>query len=290
MDLSSQKNHSVEPTTNTMEKLAILTADILDILFDGRNKAYGAYELRKTYHTRIVYALAGMAFICLLFIGGSILASAKKNSGNDIIFNTVELENYKKEEPKAEIPKPQPKPEQKIQTIQHVVPKIVKDEEVKPEEEIKEKDMLEESKIANFTQDGVKDETIMAAPVEKETGAAKAPTLESETDKIFTIVQIPAEFNGGPEAWHKYLERNLNSALPVDNGAPSASYTVIVSFIVDKTGAISDVKAENDPGYGTREEAIRVIKKGPNWKPAIQNGRAVTYRSKQKITFMVSSD
>jgi len=56
------------------------------------------------------------------------------------------------------------------------------------------------------------------------------------------------------------------------------------------SAAICDVKAENDPGYGTREEAIRVIKKGPNWKPAIQNGREVIYRHKQNITFRVSED
>jgi len=59
---------------------------------------------------------------------------------------------------------------------------------------------------------------------------------------------------------------------------------------VDKTGGISEVKAENDPGYGTKDEAVRVIKRGPNWKPAVQNGRNVIYRHKQSITFMVSEE
>jgi len=84
--------------------------------------------------------------------------------------------------------------------------------------------------------------------------------------------------------------KNLNSDLPVQNGAPTGVYTVIVSFIVDKTGMISEVKAENDPGYGTKEEAIRAIKKGPNWIPAEQNGRAVIYRQKQSISFKVSEE
>ncbi|MFX8523828.1 energy transducer TonB, partial [Acinetobacter baumannii] len=79
-------------------------------------------------------------------------------------------------------------------------------------------------------------------------------------------------------AWAKYLERNLNRDLPVENGAPPGQYTVIVSFIVSKDGSISDVTAENDPGYGTKAEAIRVIAKGPKWKPAVQNGRNVIYR------------
>ena len=116
------------------------------------------------------------------------------------------------------------------------------------------------------------------------------PKKEEDYDKVFTVVQIPAEFPGGLPAWAKYLERNLNRDLPVDNGAPPGKYTVVVSFIVAKDGSISDVVAENDPGYGTKNEAVRVITRGPKWKPAVQNGRNVIYRHKQSITFMVSEE
>lgn len=64
----------------------------------------------------------------------------------------------------------------------------------------------------------------------------------------------------------------------------------MVSFLVDKLGVISDVVAENDPGYGTKAEAIRVISKGPHWKPAMQNGSKVNYRHKQSISFLVSDE
>jgi protein TonB len=104
------------------------------------------------------------------------------------------------------------------------------------------------------------------------------------------VVQIPAEFPGGLPAWTNYLRSHLNSGLPVENGAPPGKYTVYVTFIVDKNGVISDVAAENDPGYGTKDEAIRVIKRGPNWKPAVQNGRNVIYRHKQGITFVVQDE
>ena len=73
-----------------------------------------------------------------------------------------------------------------------------------------------------------------------------------------------------------------------DNGAPPGNYTVVVSFLVDKEGNISEVKAENDPGYGTADEAVRVIQRGPKWKPAVQNGRNVIYRQRQSITFQVA--
>ena len=78
--------------------------------------------------------------------------------------------------------------------------------------------------------------------------------------------------------------------MPISNGAPAGRYTVVVSFTVDKTGAISDVVAENDPGYGTKAEAVRVIAKGPNWKPAVQNGSKVIYRHRQSITFLVAEE
>jgi len=130
--------------------------------------------------------------------------------------------------------------------------------------------------------------------IEKITGYKVKPidieTKESNYNKIFTAVQIPAEFPGGVPAWVRYLERNLNRDLPVEKKAPSGKYTVTVSFIVDKNGGISEVQAENDPGYGTKEEAVRVIKKGPSWKPAVQNGRNVIYRHRQSITFMVSEE
>ncbi|MDB5209881.1 MAG: ferric siderophore transport system, periplasmic binding protein TonB, partial [Sediminibacterium sp.] len=117
-----------------------------------------------------------------------------------------------------------------------------------------------------------------------------APKVEEDIDKIFVTVQQQAEFPGGFAGCKKYLERNLNKDLPSDNGAPTGDYTVVVSFVVDRNGAISDVKAENDPGYGTKAEAIKVIQKGPNWAPAIQNGQKVIYRQKQNITFRVSAD
>lgn len=109
-------------------------------------------------------------------------------------------------------------------------------------------------------------------------------------DKVFTIAEVPASFPGGKEAWQKYLERNLKMDLPVINGAPPGKYTVIVSFVVSKEGIVSNVKADNDPGYKTAEEAVRLIVKGPKWVPAKQNGRAVTSKVKQSITYMVTED
>lgn len=276
-----------------MDVNKILSADFLDLIFDGRNKDYGAYDLRKTYNKRITYAMIGTVLICALFFVGSIIANSSKKGKTELIVQDVSLENVKQEEKRPEPPPPPPPPKQeppKVEITKFTPPKIVKDEEVKEDDEIKEVEKLEDTKIGTINQEGAKDEGIVAPPVETGTGVVEAPKQDEDYDKIFTVVQIPAEFPGGLPAWAKYLERNLNRDLPVENGAPAGKYTVVVSFIVDKNGGISDVVAENDPGYGTKAEAVRVITKGPKWKAAVQNGRNVIYRHKQSITFQVSEE
>ncbi len=106
----------------------------------------------------------------------------------------------------------------------------------------------------------------------------------------FTKTEIDPEFLGGVAAWRKYLERNLDALVPVKNKAPIGTYTVVAQFIVAKDGTVSDVKAITKHGYGMEEEVIRVIKNGPKWKPAIQNGKEVRAYKKQPITFMVASN
>jgi len=113
---------------------------------------------------------------------------------------------------------------------------------------------------------------------------------EEKYDKVFTVAQVPASFLGGKDAWQKYLEKNLKRDIPVEKGAPAGKYTVIIDFIVKADGSLTDLKIANNPGYGTGEEALRMISKGPKWVPAMQNGRAVTSRVKQNITFQITED
>lgn len=272
-----------------MEKKFKQRNDILEILFANRNKDYGAYELRVMYNKRMKYALAFMLLLCLLFTVGSILANGKDKSKALIYVGPVlELEDIV--EPPEEPVKP---PEQKIEqrpVAQEPLtpPKIIADNLVEEKDVMLEIKDYAEVKIGNTKVEGDIIDVVMP-PVEPSTSITKG--IKSNADEIdsrFTPVQIPAEFPGGIKEWQRFLERNLNSDLPTENGAPLGVYTVVVSFTVDTEGKVSDVKAENDPGYGTKDEAIRVIRKGPKWTPAIQNGRSVVYRHKQMITFKVS--
>ena len=107
---------------------------------------------------------------------------------------------------------------------------------------------------------------------------------------VFEEVEIEAEFPGKLAGWRKYLEKNLNANIPIDNGAPIGIYTVIVQFIVDKQGNVSGVKSLTNMGYGMEAEVVRVINKSGSWEPAIQKGKPVKAYRKQPVTFVVQDD
>lgn len=108
-----------------------------------------------------------------------------------------------------------------------------------------------------------------------------------QADKVFDKVDISPAFPGGMDKWKLYLQKNLDASVPVKNRAPDGAYTVVVQFIVDLDGNISNVRTLTHHGYGMEEEAMRVIKSGPKWLPAIQNGKTVKAYHKQPVTFVV---
>lgn len=110
-----------------------------------------------------------------------------------------------------------------------------------------------------------------------------------ETDSLFTRKEIEASFPGGEDGWREYLRRNLNANVPADNKAPSGKYTVIIKFTVTKEGKVEDVFAETYHRYGMEQEAIRVIKNGPKWIPAVQYGRKVNAYRRQPVTFLIEN-
>lgn len=277
-----------------MEINKILSADILDIIFEGRNKDYGAYQLRKTYNKRLITALIATASILLLSFGGYVLSNFlnKDDVKQDMVVQDVQLEEIKQEERKEEPPPPPPpKPPEppKVEMAKFTPPKIVKDEEVKEEEKPPEVEKLEETKIGTVNQEGVKDEGIVAPPVEDAgKGVVEAPKkVEEDWDKTFTKVEIESEYPGGSAAWQRYLNKTLR--YPQDAIDNEVQGTVVIQFIVDKEGNVSDVEAISGPEE-LRGEAVRVIKRSGKWTPAVQNGRQVKSYKKQPIVFRLETD
>jgi periplasmic protein TonB len=268
-----------------MEANKILKSTYLDLLFEGRNKEYGAYDLRKTYNKRIRIALASTVIILLLIVVGTVVAD-KLSSSNDV--KEIQTKDLVMEAAPNEPPPPPPPPPPKlpppppIATIQFTPPKVVKDEEViKPPPEVKQ---IEEAKVDVKTVEGTKDLGIVAPPVEdKGTQVVAAPVEKKEDeDKIFTKVEIEASFPGGAAAWTKYVTRAIQQ--DIDEFTESDYGTCIVKFIVDKTGKVSQVEATTMKGSKLAEIAVNAIRRGPNWTPAQQNGRYVNAYRLQPVT------
>lgn len=274
-----------------MDANKILSTDFLDLLFEGRNKSYGAYELRRGYNKRLWIAIGGTALGFALIAGGIFLKSQMTPAVDEdaVKINEVtiqQIEQEKPEEPPPPPPPPPPKqaPPPKIEMKAFTPPKIVKDEEVKePPPAVEE---LKETKIGTISQEGIKDIGIVTPPAAADggKGLVEAKPVEKEPE-VFTKVEVDAKYPGN---WRSFLERNLDGQVAVDNGASPGTYTVIIQFIVDVAGNVSDVKALTNVGFGMEQEATRVIKKSGKWNPAIQNGREVKAYRKQPITFQVT--
>jgi protein TonB len=275
-----------------MDSNKILSADILDIIFEGRNKEYGAYDLRKTYNKRLKKALLASAAFCGLLFGGYLLAnnfSSKNNNG--ILVDDHFLTELKPDEQKTEPPvkpiKPPELPKQDIKRVTTLV--IVKDDQVKDEEKPPENDKLDDSKIGLINQDGFKDDGLVAPPLRDEgKGIVETPKKDEEDyEKIFVSVQIESEYPGGKAAWMRYLNKNIHySQEAIDNEIEG---TIMVQFIVDIEGNVSNVEAVSGPNE-LREEAVRVIKKSGKWSPAIQNGRKVKSYKRQSVVFKFQNE
>jgi protein TonB len=271
-----------------MDSNQILKSDFLDILFEGKNKEYGAYELRKTYNKRISAALGfTVALILLLLVGSAIANRINPNDSEKEVI--VKESTLQQAPPPDEVPPPPPPPPVKqlppppVATVQFTPPKVVKDiEVVKPPPEVKQ---IEEAKIDVKTVEGTKDLGIVAPPTEiKGTQVAAPPVAKKEDpDEIFTKVEIDAQFPGGLSGWTKYVTKAINAE--IDEISEDGNFgTCTVRFIVDKNGNVSDVEATTMKGTKLAQVAVNAIRKGPKWTPAQQNGRFVNAYRLQPVT------
>jgi len=272
-----------------MEAQKILYADPLDVLFDGRNKEYGAYELRKKYNKRLIEALFAVVIIVVVLSVVNFLPNQGSKEKNQVLLiKDVQLEEIKEKEEKKMEPPPPPKAEvPKIEMTRFTPPRIVKDQEIKEEDRPPEQEKLQDTRIGTVNQEGVKDEGIVAPPASDDTrGIIEAPKakITEDYEKIFLKVEIESEYPGGPAAWKRYLNKNFH--YPEEGISNEIQGVVTVLFIVDKEGNVSDVQAVSGPEEGgLREEAIRVIRKSGAWIPAEQNGRKVKSYKKQDVVF-----
>jgi periplasmic protein TonB len=255
----------------------ILKADMLDILFDNRNKQYGAYALRKTYNNRLGAAL-GISLSTVMFLFFLI----PKNKSSTIIdgdrgqveLRTIQIPN----ETKKIIPPPvkrivQPVFRQKQFTSLIMVNKKTVD----PPPDIRD---LTTSIISNKTVDGQIPDN--AAPAINQSVPVATEKQEKTVAKEMPVQREP-EFPGGQQAWLNFLQKYLIAPEELEAGEKKM---VAIRFSVSEEGVVTNFQVIQSAGASYDNEVIRVLKKMPKWKPAIQNGQPVARAFTQPVTFM----
>ena len=274
-----------------MSKIDLISSDWVDLVFEGRNKAYGAYRLRKSTTKRNILAMVAVVILLIVaFIILTVKNFVDEQRAKVAMTQVAELTNYKQPEKKAEVKqkKVEVEPERVVErvksSIKFTAPVIKKDDEVKPDEELKTQDELMSTKTAIGTfdvkgNDDANGEILKA----KEVIAEPEPPKHEEENKVFDIVEQQPLFPGGPAALMKYLSENTKyPVVAQENGVQGR---VTVQFVVEKDGSISDVHVLRGVDPSLDKEAVRVVKSMPRWTPGKQNGITVRVNYRVPVLF-----
>lgn len=268
-------------------------ATLDDIVFANRPKEYGAYDLRTSYRKFSTRALLIGSAVALLgiFAPRIIDAIAPKEAPE---MNMQEVDLMKLPPPPIdpnEPPPPPPPPVEvpKVNTVQFLPPEVKPDQEVPEETPPPAVEELKEAVAAEKTQEGDPNaEEVIAAP-EESAGPSKAEVVVEapapKEEEVFTVVEQNPEFVGGQSAMYAWLGKNIK--YPAAAQRANISGKVFVSFTVNTDGSITDAQVLKGLGFGTDEEAIRVVKSMPKWKPGKQSGRAVRVKYNLPISFQL---
>ena len=262
----------------------------IDLIFEGRNKNYGAYTLRKNSpksHTFAFLAVVAAAFLIVLASIG-ITQYNKAKEAREAMTQVSELSDIKLNKP--DVPEENvvkkfeaPPPVELKSTIQFTAPIIKKDEEVPDEQTMKSQEELVKSDVQISIADvkGTNEETgVDIATLQEHKVIVQEEVVE---EKVFEIVEQPPSFPGGEAAMYEWLSKNIN--YPVIAQENNIQGRVTCQFVVGRNGEIEDVRVVRGVDASLDKEAIRVIRSMPKWIPGKQGGNAVKVRYTLPVQF-----
>lgn len=274
-----------------MAKIDLISRDWTEMVFEGRNKEYGAYRLRKNAGKRNLYSLITIFIAALAIWGGISLVKFVESRTKTVAQTSVaELSTLNQPKKKAEVKQQQKvkleQPEKVVERVKSSVkftaPVIKKDDEVKPEDELKTQDELMNTKTAIGALD-VKGNDDANGEVLKIKEAVAQPEPKPEVEKVFDVVEQMPSFPGGPSALMEWLSNNVKyPVVAQENGVQGR---VVVSFVVERDGSITDVKVVRGVDPSLDREASRVVRAMPRWIPGKQNGSAVRVKYNVPVAF-----
>lgn len=266
-----------------------------DLIFEGRNKEYGAYKLRTQTGKRnlkAIITIAILAALCIIlfYIKAGYDAYQAAHAKNENVTEISALNQPKKKEAKVER-KVQVEEKKEVvkevkSSIKFTAPVIKKDADVKPEEEMKTQDQIMQTNTAIGALDvkGNSDQgEILKVTQRVETEPVKAEPKPEVENKVFDVVEQMPSFPGGPSALMQYLSSNIKyPVVAQENGVQGR---VVVSFVVERDGSITDVQVARSVDPSLDHEAQRVVRNMPRWIPGKQNGQAVRVKYNVPVAF-----
>lgn len=267
----------------------------IDLIFEGRNKNYGAYTLRKNTPKRHTFAFIVVMLATALIVLASIAASKisrARQERKEAMTQVSALSDIELDKPE-ELPEENqvkqfeaPPPVELKSTIQFTAPVIKKDEEVPEEQTMKSQEELVKSDVQISIADvkGTDDETgVDIATLQEHKVIVQEEKEEVKEEKVFEIVEQPPSFPGGEAAMYEWLSKNIN--YPVIAQENNIQGRVTCQFVVGRNGEIEDVKVVRGVDSSLDKEAVRVIKSMPKWIPGRQGGNAVKVRYTLPVQF-----
>ena len=268
-----------------------------DLVFEGRNKDFGAYQLRSTsvqrHNKSVIYTLIGAALIVLaswgvmkvqnLIAERQLALEAEQEEG--IVEMAQDEPEPEPEQQKLEQPKPEVLPEEVLKSVKVTELKIVQDEQVKKEDEIKTQDELKETDTAFGQKDndkGTEDRNVTKT-LKEEVVVEEKKVEEKKVEEIFKSVEQMPEVPGAAAALQKYLAPHIQ--YPPQAAENGKEGKVIVQFVVEKDGHIGEVKIARGVDKDLDREAMRVCKTLPKFTPGRQNGQPVRVWFTLPVTF-----
>jgi len=275
-----------------MAKVDLIDNSWVDLVFEGKNQAYGAYQLRKDTGKRnvkaLIWVLIGIGLIFLaVFLNVQIQNAIKESQSIDTDVELSKLAQKKETKVERKDDMKKIEVEQKVvekvkSSVKFTAPEIKKDDEVKPEDEIKSQDDLAKTNTAIGTFD-VKGNDEAEGVVLKANEMAIDEKPKEEETKVFDVVEQMPEFPGGQAALLKWISDNIKyPTIAEENGIQGR---VVCTFVVERDGSVTDVQVARSIDPSLDKEAVRVLKKMPKWIPGKQNGSAVRVKYTVPVTF-----
>ena len=276
-----------------MAKIDLYDPKWVDMVFDGKNKTYGAYQLRKGTSGRNIKSLI-ILVIAAALVGGFLawkVIEQKQAEQQAAYMEAMELSKLQKDakkNEKKEVIKPKIEPKKEIpvarQTQKFTAPIIKKDELVKEENQVKQMDKLDDKvAVGAENHDGTKDRNIEAVRNDIAVNTPPPAPKEEVTNKVFDVVEVMPSYPGGQGALLSYLSTHVK--YPVVAQKNGGQGRVTVSFVVERDGSITDVHVVRSVDPSLDREAARVVSSMPNWQPGKQNGSAVRVKFNVPVQF-----